>query len=100
MTGSRTTTAQPLIFETREDGTRQPHTAIAADPPAAVSIAPSSSASRPCALAALRALRLAPGCGAARPPLPGRAEKTDTTTHDGLDRSRPFRDDSYDPWDV
>ena len=63
MTGSRTPRPRLLIFGTHEDGTRQPHTAIAAVPPAAASIAPSSSVSRPFVLAALRALRLDPGSG-------------------------------------
>jgi len=57
MTGSRIPGSATLIFGIPEDRTRQPH--IPMPPfPVAVSIAPSSPASRAFVLAALRALRL------------------------------------------
>jgi hypothetical protein len=57
----------------------EPHTLDAPLFPAAASIAPSSPASRPFVLAALRALRLDPDCGDARPEPPRNHRKTDTT---------------------
>jgi hypothetical protein len=63
MAGSPTLGPPELIFDNHEGGTRQLHIAYCPAAPGWISIAPSSPASRPFVLAALRALRLDPGCG-------------------------------------
>jgi replication initiator protein RepSA len=64
--------------------------------PARASIAPSSPASRPFVLAALRALRLDPGCGCRTPqPRRKRPEKRSQQPQPRLAKFCRFRDDSY-----
>ena len=65
--------------------------------PARASIAPSSPASRPFVLAALRALRLDPGCGCRTPQTRRkRPEKRSQRPQPRLDQFRRFRDDPGD----
>jgi hypothetical protein len=81
MTGSPTLGPPELIFDNHEDGTRQLHIAYCPAAPGWISIAPSSPASRPFVLAALRALRLDPAAGAARPHHAGNDPKNGHNDH-------------------